>query len=188
MLATREHVINGRLRESIATTEALRSLAPTIMLLNARTLLVSAATMVRRPLATMSAKDELTATITSLVAEQTAVGQSKDAAAIDAFFTKYFKPDCDVIRPSGNPMPIAMFKGMMGSADITIESDEVTSIDDIKEFAGGNAAVVVYTCRSKFSYKGTPNDDIAKFSATMEKVDGTWKMVHNHRGTGQAPE
>ena len=56
------------------------------------------------------------------------------------------------------------------------------------EFAGGNAAVVVYTCRSKFSYKGTPNDDIAKFSATMEKVDGTWKMVHNHRGTGQAPE
>ena len=87
-------------------------------------------------------------------------------------------------------MPIAMFKGMMGSADITIESDEVTSIDDIKEFAG-QATLRLWCTRAARNSAGgraAPNDDIAKFSATMEKVDGTWKMVHNHRGTGQAPE
>ena len=81
-----------------------------------------------------------------------------------------------------------MFKGMMGSADITIESDEVTSIDDIKEFAGGNAAVVVYTCRSKFSYKGTPNDDVYVFTNVFKKVDGVWETVWGHRSTGRSPD
>ena len=32
------------------------------------------------------------------------------------------------------------------------------------------------------------NDDVAKFSATMERqTDGKWLIVHNHRGTGQSP-
>lgn len=101
---------------------------------------------------------------------------------------RYYKPDCTLIRPSGNPLDMAGFKGMLGSPDIIVEKDEVTSVDEVKEFAGGNAAVVVYTTRSTFSYKGTSNDDVAKFSLTIEKVDGAWKVVHMHRGTGQKPE
>ena len=46
---------------------------------------------------------------------------------------------------------------------------------------GGRILAIAYPER------GTPNDDVAKFSATLEKVDGGWKIVHLHRGTGQKP-
>ena len=92
-----------------------------------------------------------------------------------------------MIRPSGNPLDLDGFKGMLGSPDIIVEKDEVISVDDVKLFAGGEAAIVVYTTLSKFTYQGNPNDDVAKFSATLEKADGAWKIVHLHRGTGQKP-
>ena len=76
----------------------------------------------------------------------------------------------------------------MIKGDITFISDDLVSFDSCKVFAGGNAAVATYTRHSKFEYKGTPNDDIAKFSAVLEKVGGQWKMVHGQRATGQAPK
>ena len=60
---------------------------------------------------------------------------------------------------------MAGFKGMLASPDIIMKSDEVLSVDDVKTFAGGNAAIAVFTTRSAFEYKGTPNDDIAKVRA-----------------------
>ena len=47
---------------------------------------------------------------------------------------------------------------------------------------------MTYTMHSKFSYKGTKNDDIAAFSATLEKKDGAWKCVFGQRATGQKPK
>ena len=89
-----------------------------------------------------------------------------------------------IIRPSGNPMDLATWKGMLTSEDVEVVSDEVVSIDTVIELAAGQVAVVVYTTHSVFKYKGTPNDDIAKFSATFEKqADGKWMCAHNHRGT-----
>ena len=41
---------------------------------------------------------------------------------------------------------------------------------------------------SKFSYKGTPNNDLAVYSLVCEKVDGKWMMVHAQRSTGRDPE
>ena len=113
--------------------------------------------------------------------------KSKEKAKLDAAFEKYFVPDAVLIRPSGNPLDVAGFKEMLGSPDIISETDEVTSVDSEKVFAGGNAAVVVFTTFSKFTYKGTPNEDVAKFSATLELAGGTWKIIHLHRGTGQKP-
>ena len=54
--------------------------------------------------------------------------------------------------------------------------------------AGGNVAVVTFLEESAFVYKGTPNEDLAKWTAVLEKVDGKWKYVHGHRGTGQPPK
>ena len=107
---------------------------------------------------------------------------------INTVCNKYYTPDCNLIRPSGNPLDLAGFKGMLGSPDIVVETDDVISVDDVKVFAGGDAAVVVYTTLSKFTYQGTPNDDIAKFSATLAKTEDGWKVVHLHRGTGQKPQ
>ena len=115
------------------------------------------------------------------------VGQKKDETQIAEFFDKFMDPSSVMIRPSGNPLDLAGWKGMFAMPDILFES-EVLSFDSIKEIAGGNAAVVTYTTRSKFSFKGMPNDDVAKFSATLEKVGDAWKIVHLHRATGQPPE
>jgi hypothetical protein len=77
---------------------------------------------------------------------------------------------------------------MITSQDITFESSECISVDSTTIFAGGKAAAVTFTLHDKFTYKGTPNDDIAKYSAMLELTDaGSWRMMHAHRATGQKP-
>ena len=77
---------------------------------------------------------------------------------------------------------------MFASEDVVIESDELVSIDSVRIFAGGNAAVATYSKHSKFIYKGDENDDYAVFSATLEKKGGGWKVVFVMRATGQPPK
>jgi hypothetical protein len=143
-----------------------------------------------RSVARMSSTDaEVTAIkslITSMIADN--MKTEKTAAAWAATFDKYYVPTCQVIRPSGNPMSLDMYKGMMASEDVVLTSSELLSIDDVKIFGGGNAAVAVYATHDKFTYKGTPNDDRAVFSAVFDKTDAGWKVIHAHRATGQAPE
>lgn len=114
--------------------------------------------------------------------------KARDVAALEVLWSKYYKEGAVMIRPSGNPLTKTGFIGMMSSEDITYISDEVLKVEDVTVFAGGQAAAFTYTTHSKFEYKGTPNDDIAKFSATVEKDGDSWKIVHVHRGTGQKPE
>ena len=53
----------------------------------------------------------------------------------------------------------------------------------------GDMAFACLTQYGKFTYKGTPNDDIAKFTVVLSKKDdGSWIQVHAHRSTGQDPE
>lgn len=127
--------------------------------------------------------------IKSWLADYTQVAKSKDGAAFDQMWSTYWAPDAVVIRPSGNPMDKTIWKGMITSKDIDFESSEVVSFDSSTILAGGKAAVVTFTLHDKFSYKGTPNDDISKYSATLELSEeaGNWKMVHVHRATGQKP-
>jgi len=123
-----------------------------------------------------------------MVAEGVEAAKSKDGPTVEKYMGTYMKEGSVIIRPSGNPMDLATWKGMLTSEDVEVVSDEVVSIDTVIELAAGQVAVVVYTTHSVFKYKGTPNDDIAKFSATFEKqADGKWMCAHNHRGTGQKP-
>ena len=69
--------------------------------------------------------------------------------------------------------------GMMTSEDITVESDTMVGEPEVKLIAGGAAAVVVYTTHSKFTYKGTANDDIAKFSLMLEKQADARRLVED---------
>jgi len=120
--------------------------------------------------------------------EYTIVAKEKSGAKFDQMWSKYWSENAVVIRPSGNPMDKTIWKGMITSDDITFESSECVSMDSTALIAGGKAASVTFTLHDKFSYKGTPNDDIAKYSAMLElSNDGSWKMVHAHRATGQAP-
>ena len=92
------------------------------------------------------------------------------------------------IRPSGNPITPQGMAAMFGSGDIEPGQSKLIGVDSIRLLAGGAAAVATYTHHSTFKYKGIPNDDIAKFTAVLEKTPEGWKMVHGHRSTGQPPE
>jgi len=126
--------------------------------------------------------------IESWLVDYSVAAKEKDGTKFDAMWDKYWATGAVVIRPSGNPMDQAIWKGMVTSDDITFESSECISFDSANVFAGGKAAAVTFTLHDKFQYKGTDNDDIAKYSATLELTkEGSWKMVHAHRATGQSP-
>lgn len=126
--------------------------------------------------------------IKSWLADYAVAAKENDVAKFDAMWDKYYAPKAVIIRPSGNPMDRELWRSMITATDIVFESSELVSFDSCTLLAGGKVASVTYTLHDKFSYKGTPNDDIAKYSATLElSEEGGWKTVHAHRATGQKP-
>lgn len=102
-----------------------------------------------------------------------------------------FCKDDDVIfiRPSGNPAGKGIFRSMMKNKDIVVESSRLISIESVRLFCNGNAAVVTHKRHDKFSYKGKLNDDIALFSNVLEKQPGgKWMIVFGTRASGQKPK
>lgn len=113
----------------------------------------------------------------------------KDPEQIDAMLETFGIDDETVwIRPSGNPAGTAIMKAMMISEDVVASKQKIVEFSSVRFLAGGNVAVVTFLEESAFVYKGTPNEDLAKWTAVLEKVDGKWKYVHGHRGTGQPPK
>ena len=44
----------------------------------------------------------------------------------------------------------------------------------------------IFTLSSKFSYKGTPNDDLPTVTSIFKKVDNVWKIYWMQRSTGNS--
>ena len=113
----------------------------------------------------------------------------KDPEQFDAVLETFGIDDETVwIRPSGNPAGTAIMKAMMISEDVVASKQKIVEFSSVRFLAGGNVAVVTFLEESAFVYKGTPNEDLSKWTAVLEKVDGKWKYVHGHRGTGQPPK
>ena len=96
-----------------------------------------------------------------MVAEMSAACAAKDEhlisyARISAVFSKYQDDNALFIRPSGNPMTAEQAKTMYAKEDLESQSMELVSVDSLRVFADGNAAVATYTAHEKFSYQGTP--------------------------------
>lgn len=113
----------------------------------------------------------------------------KDPEQIDAMYKTFGVDDETIwIRPSGNPAGTSIMKDMMISKDIVVSKQQIIEFSSVRFLAGGNVAVVTFLEESAFVYKGTPNEDLSKWTAVLEKVAGKWKYVHGHRGTGQPPK
>ena len=108
----------------------------------------------------------------------------RSSAQVDSVIDKYFQPELLVMRPSGNSMDLAAFKKIKGSSDLMVDFAYVSSVDSIRLLAGNRVALVVFTEVSKFTFKGIPNDGKAIFTATLEKMDGSWKVAFMHRTDG----
>ena len=49
-----------------------------------------------------------------------------------------------------------------------------------------DVAMCVFTLGAKFSYKGTPNDDLPTVTSIFKKIDGNWKIHWMQRSTGDS--
>ena len=102
-----------------------------------------------------------------------------------SFFLDNATPDFLFIRPSGNPIDAKGFQEMWSSGDLMLQSAEVTKVHKF-ELLGSNAAMCVFTLGSKFTYKGTPNDDLPTVTSIFKKVDNIWKIYWMQRSTGNS--
>ena len=115
------------------------------------------------------------------------------------------------IRPSGNPSKGVIFvlyinnglimiiicsfliyvvghagiKELFARDDCSVEILELWSVESIRFIGGGNVAIAVAKIHQKFTYAGTPNDDVATITAVLCKQgDGSWKIEHVVRARG----
>ena len=102
-----------------------------------------------------------------------------------SFFVNNATSDFLLIRPSGNPITAKGFEEMMSSGDVVQEQAEITKIHKF-EFLSPDVAMCVFTLGAKFSYKGTPNDDLPTVTSIFKKIDGIWKIHWMQRSSGDS--
>ena len=73
----------------------------------------------------------------------------------------------------------------MMSSDIVQEKAEITKIHRF-EFLSVNIVMCIFTLDSKFTYKGTLNNDLATFTSIFKKVNNIWKIHWMQRSTGNS--
>ena len=88
------------------------------------------------------------------------------------------------IRPSGNPISAEGFEKMI-SGDVVQEKSEIIKIHRL-EFLSDNVSMCIFTLGSKFTYKGTPNDDLPTVTSIFKKVNNVWKIHWMQRSTGNS--
>tara|TARA_B100001989_G_C24325463_1_gene357265 strand:- start:243 stop:629 length:387 start_codon:yes stop_codon:yes gene_type:complete len=101
-----------------------------------------------------------------------------------SFFVKNATSDFLFIRPSGNPLNAEGFQQMI-SGDIVQEKAEITKIHRFENLSE-NIIMCIFTLGSKFTYKGTPNDDLPTVTSIFKKVDNVWKIHWMQRSTGNS--
>ena len=82
-----------------------------------------------------------------------------------SFFIRNATSDFLFIRPSGNPINAEGFEKMI-SGDVVQEKAEITKIHRL-EFLSDNVSLCIFTLGSKFTYKGTPNDDLPTVTSSF---------------------
>ena len=74
---------------------------------------------------------------------------------------------------------------MWSSGDLVLESAEITKVHRI-ELLSPDVAMCVFTLGSKFTFKGTQNDDLPTVTSILKKIDEEWKVAWMQRSSGQS--
>tara|TARA_B100000700_G_C14927477_1_gene800217 strand:- start:132 stop:524 length:393 start_codon:yes stop_codon:yes gene_type:complete len=123
----------------------------------------------------MSAKEEILSLLEAFASTE----------RMESFFVNNATPDFLFIRPSGNPIDAEGFQKMWYSGDLVLESAEITKVHRF-ELLGADAAMCVFTLGSKFTYKGTQNDDLPTVTSIFKKDNSQWKVAWMQRSSGQS--
>ena len=86
-----------------------------------------------------------------------------------SFFVNNASPDFLFIRSSGKTIDAKGFEEMI-SGDIVQEKAEITKIHRF-EFLSETILMCIFTLGSKFTYRGTANDDLPTVTSIFKKVN-----------------
>ena len=87
-----------------------------------------------------------------------------------------------LVRPSGNPIAGKDYAAFITGPDVDITEMKLVKIHRID--VGSDMALAVFTHSSKFTYKGTENDDPAYImSMVFQKFDGAWRISYMQRSS-----
>ena len=123
----------------------------------------------------MSSKEEILSILEAFASKE----------RMGSFFLDNATSDFLFIRPSGIPIDAKGFQEMWSSGDLVLQSAEVTKEHKF-ELLSSNAAMCVFTLGSKFTYKGTQNDDLPTVTSIFKKIDENWKVAWMQRSSGQS--
>ena len=73
----------------------------------------------------------------------------------------------------------------MITRDIVQEKTEIIKIHRLG-FLSENIVMCIFTLSSKFTYKGTPNNDSPTVTSIFKKVNNAWKIHWMQRSTGNS--
>ena len=131
----------------------------------------------------MSKSEETVRSWWSAFFEAGSKGKDGDWSKCQAIVTEDFR----FVRPTGNPLGMSGFIDMMSMEGMSFDSSEIIEINKVHE--GTDSGIVCVTSHDKFTYKGTPNDDICVITFYTVKDDqGSWKIAWGQRSTGRKPE
>ena len=77
-----------------------------------------------------------------------------------------------LIRPSGNPIEVKGLAQMWSSGDLVLATAEITKVRKF-DFQCDEVAMCIFTMASKFTYKGTPNDDFPTVTSIFKRINGS---------------
>ena len=123
----------------------------------------------------MTEKDQIISLLNELASPQ----------MMGSFFVNNATSEFLFIRPSGNPLSAKGFEKMMTSGDVVQDKAEITKIHRF-EFLSSNVAMCIFTLGAKFTYKGTPNDDLPTVTSIFKKVGDVWKIHWLQRSSGDS--
>ena len=104
---------------------------------------------------------------------------------MSSYFVNHATSDFEFIRPNGNPLNAMEYQEMMNSVGVVRLKAKITRIHKF-EFFSTAIAMCVFTLGAKFSYKGTPNDDLPTVTSIFKKIDGIWKIHWMQRSSGDS--
>ena len=99
-----------------------------------------------------------------------------------SYLTQNMKEGMVLVRPSGNPIAGKDYAAFITGPDVDLTEMKLVKIHRIE--VGSDMALAVFTHSSKFTYKGTANDDPAYIiSLVFQKADGAWRISYMQRSS-----
>jgi ketosteroid isomerase-like protein len=110
----------------------------------------------------------------------------QDGRVLDTFLGENCTPDFCTIDPTGKHVTGDLYREMAASKNTSWIAYNILNFDKTTLLGGGTkAALLIFDAEEKYIHNGDVVHDVAKHTWIMEKIDGKWRLKHDHRSVGK---